>query len=80
MNPKPALAALCCGAAQCGAGDYAPGSDSLPRPGVPKGSVTQHTFASKLFPGATRSYRVYVPAQYNGTKPACLMIFQDGGG
>lgn len=49
--------------------------------GVPKGTVTKHTFAtSKIFPGTTRNYWVYTPAQYDATKPACLMVFQDGGG
>jgi gluconolactonase len=47
---------------------------------VPKGVTTQHTFnASKIFPGTTRDYWVYVPARYDGAKPACLMVFQDGG-
>jgi enterochelin esterase-like enzyme/sugar lactone lactonase YvrE len=61
--------------------EYALGPDSQPHEGVPKGNVTQHTWASsKIFPGTTRSYWVYVPAQYDGSKPACVMIFQDGGG
>ena len=28
----------------------------------------------------TGNYWVYVPAQYNESRPACLMVFQDGGG
>ena len=46
---------------------------------VPKGVVTKYTFEnSKIFPGTTRDYWVYVPAQYDGSKPACLHVNQDG--
>lgn len=49
--------------------------------GVPQGTITKHTFASsKIFPGTTRTYWIYTPAQYDAAKPACLMVFQDGGG
>lgn len=60
---------------------YVLGPDSQPKPGVPKGTVTRHAFdRSRIYPGTTRNYAVYVPAQYDGSKPACLMIFQDGSG
>ncbi len=59
--------------------DYTPGPDSLPQPDVPKGTVTKHTFEdSKVFPGTTRDYWVYVPAQYDAARPAPVMVFQDG--
>ncbi|MBI2424008.1 MAG: esterase family protein [Candidatus Hydrogenedentes bacterium] len=59
--------------------EYVLTGDSLPQEGVPKGAVTQHTWSeSAIYPGATRAYWVYVPAQYDGTKPACVMVFQDG--
>ena len=46
---------------------------------VPKGTVTPYTFEnSAIFPGTTREYSVYVPAQYDGTKPACVHVNQDG--
>src|SRR5690349_1189354 len=61
------------------ADDYKPGPDSLPRPGVPRGTVTKHSFTSTIFPGTVRDYWVYVPAQYDG-QPACVMVFQDGAG
>ncbi len=32
-----------------------------------------------MFPGTERDYWVYVPKQYDGSKPACVMVFQDGG-
>jgi len=47
-------------------------------PAVPKGSVTKYEFSdSKIFPGTTRDYWVYVPAQYDGSKPACVHVNQD---
>ncbi len=58
---------------------YALGPDSAPHPGVPQGKVIgPATLASSVFTNTTRNYWVYVPAQYNPAKPACLMIFQDG--
>lgn len=60
--------------------DYVLGADSLPQDGVPQGTVTQHTWdQSTVYPGTTRDYWVYVPAQYDGVNPACVMVFQDGG-
>jgi sugar lactone lactonase YvrE/enterochelin esterase-like enzyme len=45
----------------------------------PKGEVTKYTFdKSKIFPGTTRDYWVYVPKQYDGKTPACVYINQDG--
>jgi sugar lactone lactonase YvrE/enterochelin esterase-like enzyme len=59
--------------------DYVPGPDSKPQEGVPKGEVTKYTFeGSKIFPGTTRDYWVYVPRQYQPEKPACLYVNQDG--
>ncbi len=60
---------------------YVPGPDAQPKPGVPKGRVEKFSFeTSKLYPGTTRAVSVYIPAQYNASKPACLMIYQDGAG
>jgi enterochelin esterase family protein len=55
------------------------GPDSKEQPDVPKGKVTEHTWTSTIFPEAERKYWVYVPAQYDAKKPACVMVFQDGG-
>jgi gluconolactonase len=45
----------------------------------PKGEVKEYTFAdSKIFPGTTRKYWVYVPKQYDPARPACLYVNQDG--
>lgn len=61
------------------ADDYAPGPDSLPHPGVPKGELIECSFDhSQVFPGTRRKYWIYVPAQYKGDKPACVMVVQDG--
>ena len=46
---------------------------------VPHGTVTKmEPWASKIYEGTTRDWSVYVPAQYQADKPACLMVFQDG--
>jgi len=62
-----------------GADDYELGPDSQRQAGVPEGKVTKHHFTSRVFPGTERDYWVYVPAQYDGKQPACVMVFQDGG-
>jgi len=63
------------------ADDYKLGPDSQPNPNVPQGKVEKFTFdKSKIFPGTTRDYWVYVPKQYDAAKPACLMVFFDGSG
>ena len=52
---------------------------SIEQPGVPKGEVMKFSFSSsKIFPGTTRDYWVYVPAQYKSDKPACVYVNQDG--
>jgi sugar lactone lactonase YvrE/enterochelin esterase-like enzyme len=59
--------------------NYEPGPDSKPQPGVRKGEVQRFTFDhSKIFPGTTRDYWVYVPAEYQPDQPACVYINQDG--
>jgi enterochelin esterase-like enzyme len=58
---------------------YAYGPDSSPQPDVPRGSVHEHEWnESEIFPGTTRRYWVYVPAQYVPTADASLIVFQDG--
>ncbi len=59
--------------------NYQPGPDSKPQPGVPKGELLKFSFdKSKIFPGTTRDYWVYVPTQYQPDKPACVYVQQDG--
>jgi enterochelin esterase family protein len=59
---------------------YVPGPDSLPQAGVPHGKVVpMEPWKSKIYDGTVRDWWVYVPAQYDGSKPACVMAFCDGG-
>ena len=52
----------------------------LPCFAQPKGKLTKETWTSRVFPGTVRDYWVYAPTQYVASKPACVMVFQDGGG
>src|SRR5487761_2235867 len=54
---------------------------SYEQPDVPQGKMSEklvHT--SKVYPGMQSEYWIYVPAQYDPSKPAALMIWQDGQG
>ena len=56
-----------------------PTEDSKPHPGVPKGDTFTFVFdQSKIYPGTTRVVTVYVPKQYDGSRPACVWVDQDG--
>ena len=58
---------------------YRLGPDSLPQEGVPKGEIRgPFTLPSNAYPGTQHTYWVYVPAQYDPSVPAALMIYQDG--
>jgi enterochelin esterase family protein len=59
--------------------DYKLGPDSMPQEGVPRGEVTKFKWESKIFAGTVRDGWLYVPKQYDAAKPACVMVFQDGG-
>lgn len=57
---------------------YAHGPDSVAQEGVPQGRVVEHQFAdSRVFPGTSRRYWVYAPAEAASSQ-AGLMVFQDG--
>ena len=75
------LLPLAFAAAACAADDYKPGPDAEPREGVPHGEVRKLPpfTESKVFAGTTRDWSIYVPAQYDAAKPACVMVFFDGG-
>ena len=78
---KKKIALFVCAATMVCAQDYSLGPDSQPQTGVPKGAVTKYTLPpGKFFPGTPHVYSVYVPAQYDASKPAPLMIFLDGSG
>jgi gluconolactonase len=52
---------------------------SIEHEGVPKGEILKFTLEnSKIFPGEMHEYWVYIPAQYDPAKPACVYINQDG--
>jgi enterochelin esterase family protein len=60
--------------------DYKLGPDSMEQPSVPKGEVVQFRHKSEIFAKTERDVWVYIPKQYDGKTPACVMVFQDGGG
>jgi len=62
--------------------EYKLGPDSLARgEGVEKGKVEKLEWNdSKVFPGTSRDWWIYVPSQYDRSKPAAVMVFQDGAG
>jgi sugar lactone lactonase YvrE/enterochelin esterase-like enzyme len=52
---------------------------SLQSPDAPTGDVIKAEFTgSKIYPGTWREYWVYVPRQLDRSKPAPVMVFQDG--
>jgi len=58
---------------------YSLGPDSFPQDGVPKGEVRgPFKLPSTAYPGTFHTYWVYVPAQYDPSVPASLMILNDG--
>jgi gluconolactonase len=60
-------------------GPYAPSVETTTNPGVPTGTVTAATIGpSAIYPGVTHNTWVYVPAQYDGSTPAALLVLTDG--
>lgn len=58
---------------------YSLGPDSLPQEGVPKGRLEgPFLFKSQILANTIRKYWIYVPAQYDGKKPAAVLVMQDG--
>ena len=57
---------------------YSLGPDSQRQEGVPTGTVTEQVWKSEVFPGTIRRYWTYVPAQYDGSEEAAVIVFQDG--
>jgi gluconolactonase len=55
-----------------------PAGNTAP-PETPKGMTKEFSFAeSVIFPGTRRGGTIFIPAQYDGTKPACVYVRQDG--
>jgi gluconolactonase len=47
--------------------------------GVPHGEILQGSLpASPIYPGTENDFQVYVPAEYDPAKPACLLLKLDG--
>ncbi|MEZ6091139.1 MAG: alpha/beta hydrolase-fold protein [Pirellulaceae bacterium] len=58
---------------------YSQSTDTATEASEPAGRFVSGTFAdSKVYPGTTREYSVYIPKQYDPQKPANLMVFMDG--
>jgi gluconolactonase len=46
---------------------------------IPQGSVHEFVFAnSVIYPGTRRNCAVFIPAQYDASRPACIYVGQDG--
>lgn len=58
--------------------DYKLGPNSAEYDNIPRGTVTKYTWKSNIYTNTIRDYYIYVPAQYDASKSAALMIFQDG--
>ena len=58
---------------------YTHGPDSYRQPGVPIGQTIElGCYDSAIYPGTSRKYWIYVPAQYDPSQPASLVVFLDG--
>lgn len=56
-----------------------PSSQGKPDPGIPHGEFLEGTITdSRIYPGTENRFQVYVPAQYDPAKPACLLVKLDG--
>jgi enterochelin esterase family protein len=67
-------------AAPTGTDLYKLGPDSKRQEGVPQGKILTNQITSQVYEGRVFTNRVYVPAQYDGSSPAAVMVFQDGNG
>lgn len=55
--------------------------ESYTQAGVPQGELSEKlTHTSKIYDGTISDYWIYVPAQYDPSRPAALMVWQDGQG
>ncbi|MFG2732660.1 alpha/beta hydrolase [Streptomyces canus] len=58
---------------------YEHGPDSAVHLGVPAGETIEFDWNdSAIYPGTSRKFWVHVPAGYNPSEPASLVVFQDG--
>ncbi len=55
------------------------GAKTPPLPPILPGVIKQAPFDhSEIYPGTKRTVTVFIPAQYDGSKPACVLVQQDG--
>lgn len=55
------------------------GPDSAVQAGVPVGTTIESDWnARQAYTGTSRKFGMHVPAQYDPSEPASLMVFQDG--
>lgn len=53
--------------------------DHMPQEGAPRGELKgPFEFHSKIIPDTVRRYWIFVPAQYDASSPASVLVFQDG--
>nr|WP_199701455.1 hypothetical protein [Jiangella rhizosphaerae] len=58
---------------------YAYGPDSVVQPGVPAGETIELGWTdSAIYPGTSRKFWVHVPAMYDPSEPAALIVCQNG--
>ena len=69
-------------AAASGAGESPPSTYVAPEikpEDILKGELKEFTFSSStIFPGTVRQVTVFIPAQYDGSRPACVYVKTDG--
>lgn len=54
-------------------------ADALPQDGVPKGQILgPFEWRSEIYPGTVRQYHLYVPRQYDASKPTPVFVVNDG--
>ncbi|WP_438862785.1 alpha/beta hydrolase [Neptunicella sp.] len=54
-------------------------ADHFPQQGVPKGELKgPFEFHSQIIANTVRRYWLFIPAQYQSSKPASVLVFQDG--
>jgi hypothetical protein len=71
------------GGVPSGTDNYVIGPDSKPQDGVPKGKVLPGSgqrlqITSAVYDGRVFNYQLYIPAQYDGSKPAAVFVGPDG--
>ena len=62
--------------------NYNPCPEAYPRPGTPQGQITVFPAwdGAKVFPGTVRDVSIYTTPGLDRTKPAALLVCQDGAG